>query len=61
MEITYDGRKFGDPTMFKIDLIVWKSSYTSTTGTHSEVFKIDLIVWKFLSMIISLYTSLCLK
>ena len=33
-------------TLFKIDLIVWKSVTAVTTDTHTHKFKIDLIVWK---------------
>ena len=39
------------PSLFKIDLIVWKSVSTLKREYGNIKFKIDLIVWKFPSSI----------
>ena len=48
MEIIKEQQNNIEYDMFKIDLIVWKSSINIwNISSFSERFKIDLIVWKF--------------
>ena len=46
MEISVRIGHYTSTRLFKIDLIVWKSSIADSAKGAPSAFKIDLIVWK---------------